>query len=932
MKKFSEIRQEFLDFFASKGHKIVPSAPVVPYDDPTLLFVNAGMNQFKDIFLGNVKAESKRVADTQKCIRVSGKHNDLEEVGHDGYHHTFFEMLGNWSFGDYYKKEAIKWAWELLTEVWKLDKKKLWATVYKDDEESLNFWRTETDIDQSHVLKFGAKDNFWEMGDTGPCGPCSEIHYDFSQNGCKASDINAGNPDVMEIWNLVFIQFNRDSNGKLHELPQKHVDTGMGFERIVRVLQNKSSNYETDIFLPLINELINITGKEYSLPAEASAQAGGKYEAPMNVIADHIRTLAFAIGDGAIPSNEGRGYVLRRVLRRAARYGRNLDMHKPFIYGLVDVLVKSMGRVFPEIAEKREFIKEVIKGEEESFNETLDRGLVLFNEEIERMKNTSVGAEHVQPKIFSGEVAFKLHDTYGFPIDLTQLMAKEKGFGVDVKKFDKLMEEQKQKSKKARKDELGNIIQPDGHQYFEGFQEYDPYSIDKNNYVIDTDIIACYRGEWIDRTPYYSLLPRHLPLYIESGGQVNDAGKIYVGNLELDVIRLLKSGHLHVQSVYDVDNLIYRNDNRIKIFVDYPRRQSIQRNHSATHLVHEALRRVLGSHVKQMGSYLDDKLLRFDFPHFHKLKPQEITDIEQIVNDKVGGKIKVYAEVMPFDKANKIPNVKKLFGEKYGDEVRVVFIDENFSVEFCGGTHVKDTTDIGLFKIVKEESVSSGTRRIFARTGKGIIDYINERISEIEKISSELPEKYYNNFKAGIENFRKDFKNADSKDTKLLKTLIEYQDSTINSLIDTREKYLEEKRQIEKELAKQKVKQAGGYIDELISNSAQINGFKLVSEKVDADNLDELKEIGDKLREKLQSGVGLLYSIVDDKVILVAVVTDNLIKEKKLSAGKIAGDVAKILGGGGGGKPHLATAGGKDVSKIDEAIGKLKSIVEGYIK
>jgi len=925
LKKSSDIRQEFLDFFENKGHKIVPSAPVIPYEDPTLLFVNAGMNQFKDIFLGNAKAESKRVADTQKCIRVSGKHNDLEEVGHDGYHHTFFEMLGNWSFGDYYKKEAIKWAWELLTEIWKFDKKKLWATVYEDDDESFNLWKSETDIDHAHILKFGAKDNFWEMGDTGPCGPCSEIHYDFSQGRCKASDINANNPDVMEIWNLVFIQFNRDADGKLHELPQKHVDTGMGFERIVRVLQKKNSNYETDIFLPLINELINITGKEYS----------GKYEAPMNVIADHVRTLTFAIGDGAIPSNEGRGYVLRRVLRRAARYGRNIDMHKPFIFRLVDVLVKTMspnvsigemGQVFPEISEKREFIKEVIQGEEESFNETLDRGLVLFNEEVEKMKKFG-------SKTFSGEMAFKLHDTYGFPIDLTQLMARELGYEVDVSKFEELMNEQKDRARsdKGLLKSLANTVEfvkdliiMEPLVYAQTFSDkkpiYDPYNV--SNEGMDTEII-------IEKTinDFKAVVLSMNPFYSESGGQVSDTGKIIFNkNFEIDIIESKKDYII-------IDNIDFPTEgNKVIAKIDYPRRQSIQRNHSATHLVHEALRRVLGSHVKQMGSYLDDKLLRFDFPHFHKLKPEEITDIEQIVNDKVKENINVYAEKMPIDKANKIPNVKKLFGEKYGDEVRLVFIDEKFSVEFCGGTHVKQTNDIGLFKIVKEESVSSGTRRIFARTGQGIIDYINERIAEIEKISSELPEKYYNNFKSGIENFKKDFKGADFRDTELLKTLIQYQDSTIHSIAEVREKYLEERKHIEKVLAKEKVKQASGYIDELITKSVQVNGFKLVSGKIDADNVDELKEIGDKLREKIGTGVGLLYSIIDDKVSLVAVVSDNLIKEKKLSAGKIAGDVAKILGGGGGGKPHLATAGGKDITKIDEAMGKLKSIVEGYIK
>lgn len=899
MKKSAEIRQEFLDFFAAKGHKTVPSAPVIPQGDPTLLFVNAGMNQFKDIFLGVTNPAAKRVADTQKCIRVSGKHNDLEEVGHDGYHHTFFEMLGNWSFGDYYKKEAIEWAWELLTKVWKLDKKRLWATVYEDDEEAMNLWKTQTDIDHSHILKFGAKDNFWEMGDTGPCGPCSEIHYDFTPDGCKAEDVNAGNPDVMEIWNLVFIQYNRDSTGQLDELPQKHVDTGMGFERIVRVLQHKTSNYLTDVFLPLINELINITGKEYS----------GKYEAPMNVIADHVRTLTFAIADGAIPSNEGRGYVLRRVLRRAARYGRNLDMHKPFIYRLVDSLVDTIGHVFPEIVEKREFIKEVIKGEEESFNLTLDKGLALFNEEIDAMKKTS-------SKVFSGEVAFKLHDTYGFPVDLTQLMAREIGFDVDVMKFEELMNEQKKRARSAREETVHKIEKDITKDYD---VNYNPY--ESSDRGVDTKILDVIKEDNLS-----VIVLKDNPFYAESGGQISDTGELIISNNKK--LNVIDSKKKYI--------IVYGNQeiplNSAVAKIDYPRRQSIQRNHSATHLVHEALRRVLGSHVKQMGSYLDDKVLRFDFPHFHKLKPQEAADIEQIVNDKIRENDSVSAEEMSMDEAKKIPNVKMFFGEKYGDRVRVVIIDPKFSVELCGGTHVISTDDIGLFKIVKEESISSGTRRIFAKTGQGIIEHINERVGEIEKIASDLPEKYYNNFKSGLENFRKDFTGADFRDTQLLSTLIKYQDSTVSSLLETREKYLEEKRQAEKQMAKQKVSDASGSIDELISNAGQVAGFKLVSAKFDVDNVDELKEIADKLREKIGSGVGLLYSVIDDKVALVAVVSDDLIKEKKLSAGKIAGDIAKILGGGGGGKPHLATAGGKDVSKIDEALGKLKSIVEGYLK
>jgi len=902
LKKSTEIRQDFLDFFKSKQHKIVPSAPVFPYDDPTLLFTNAGMNQFKDVFLGTGTRDYKRCADTQKCIRVSGKHNDLEEVGHDGYHHTFFEMLGNWSFGDYYKKEAIEWAWELLTKVWGLDKKRLWVTYFREDLETKELWQKNTDIDHSHILKFDEKDNFWEMGDTGPCGPCSEIHYDFTPDGCKGSDVNADNPDVMEIWNLVFIQYNRDNTGKLHDLPQKHVDTGMGFERMVRVLQNKSSNYLTDVFLPLVNELINITGKEYS----------GKFEAPMNVIADHVRTLTFAIGDGAIPSNEGRGYVLRRVLRRAARYGRNLDMRTPFIYKLVDTVVDTMGHVFPEIVEKREFIKEVIKGEEESFNVTLDKGLALFNDEVERMKSAG-------ETTFSGEVAFKLHDTYGFPVDLTQLMAREIGYGMDMDSFNEKMEIARGLSRvdkildSIEEKEYDDLIRVDKELV------YDPYT---ESDAIETEVIA-YQNKFDNGT---GILLKNNPFYKASGGQVSDTGEIILGGKEYEV------QNINTKNIIEIPKTEFGELPVMAVAkINIPRRLSIQRNHSATHIMHEALRRLLGSHVKQMGSYLDDKVLRFDFPHFHKLKPQEITDIEQIVNDKVKEKIAVYSEEMPIEKANTIPHVKKFFGEKYGEMVRVVFIDDKFSVEFCGGTHVKDTSDIGLFKIIREESISAGTRRIFAKTGEGIIDHINERTAEIEKLASELPEKYANNFNLAISEFKKDFDGTDFRNTEMLASLIKYHDSTIASLLELKEKYQEEKRQLEKQLAKQKVQNAAGSIDELISSAKDVSGIKLITGEFTVDNTDELKELGDKLREKMGSAVGLLYSVIDGKVGLCAVVSDDLVKTKKLSAGKLAGDVARILGGGGGGKPHLATAGGKDVSKIGEALESLPQIIQKYL-
>lgn len=906
MKNSNQIRQEFLDFFKSKGHTIVPSAPVIPPDDPTLLFTNAGMNQFKDVFLGTGKRDYTRCADTQKCLRVSGKHNDLEEVGHDGTHHTFFEMMGNWSFGDYGKKEAIAWAWELFTEVWKLPKNKLWATVYTTDDEAYEYWMSETDIDRTHILRFGEKDNFWEMGETGPCGPCSEIHIDLTENGCKAEDINTGINET-ELWNLVFIQYNRDEKGELHDLPKKHVDTGMGFERTVCILQNKSSNYETDIFLPLINELINITGKEYS---------GERHTSAMNVIADHIRALSFAIADGGFPSNEGRGYVLRRILRRAARYGRNLGMRKPFIYNLVDPLVEKMGGVFPEIKEKKNSIKEIIKAEEESFNETLDRGLVFFNEEIDNMKRSG-------SKVFSGDVAFKLHDTYGFPIDLTQLMAKEIGFTVDIDKFDGLMEQQKAMSGNVYK-VYDTVTEYQYNALMDGVSEdhlkYNPYL---HSNIVHTRILKAINI--VHGTT--GLLLENNPFYKESGGQVSDKGHIIVNDeRKLSVISVVAKNIIEVD---EVDNLDLPQE--VIAEIDFPRRLSIQRNHSATHLVHEALRRVLGPHVRQMGSYLDDKILRFDFPHYHKVTPQEIREIEDIVNAKVNDEIKVEAEQMPIGQAEKIPNIKKYFGEKYGDIVRVIKMDPAYSVEFCGGTHVSNTSDIGLFKIVKEESVSSGIRRLFARTGEGILRYMDERLLDIEKLINELPEKYSNNFKSAVQEFKVNLKELDFRDTGTLSKILEYQDATIASLYDLREKYLEEKKQAEKQLVKQKINEAVELLDKLIINADSLDGLKIVTSDFKGRNMDELKEIGDSLRMKIGSGVGLLYSVDNDKVNLVAVVSDDLIKEKGLSAGKIANEVAKILGGGGGGRPHLATAGGKDVSKMNIALGEFKNIVKKYL-
>lgn len=901
-----QIRQSFLDFFKKKEHRIVPSSSVVPYNDPTLLFTNAGMNQFKDVFLGTGTRDYTRAADSQKCIRAGGKHNDLEEVGMDGYHHTFFEMLGNWSFGDYYKKEAITWAWELLTEVWKLPKEKLWVTVFETDEEAFELWKNETDIDPKHILRFGEKDNFWEMGDTGPCGPCSEIHFDFSSEGCKAEDVNSGKEDVIEIWNLVFIQYNRKKDRELEALPKKHIDTGMGFERIVRVLQNKTSNYETDIFQPLITQISNITEKKYS----------GDNISSFNAIADHIRSLTFAISDGAIPSNEGRGYVLRRILRRASRLARKLDYHQPILFQLVDTLVENFGEAYPELYEKKEFAKEVIKSEEESFNVTLDRGIKLFNEVADSLKNT---------KIFPGDEAFKLYDTFGFPIDLTEVMARERGLKVDMLKFEEDMEKQKERGRDARKDKL-NLEAGIGVFDFlnKNFSEeavYNPYITESFAKEKDIAIGKTEEGKFI-------AVINENPFYSESGGQISDTGKIISDFAQpIDITDSQKYFLILSNENNLLDNIIKDNDLfsiKGKIVLDYERRKAIERNHSATHLVHEALRRILGNHVKQLGSLVHNEYLRFDFPHFHKVEENQIKEIEDLVNSKIQEQIEVYTDVdISIEEANKIPNVKKFFGEKYGDKVRVVHIDDKFSIEFCGGTHVKNTDDIGLFKIIKEESIASGTRRIFARTGEGIISFLNERIYDIDKILEELPEKYLTGF-SGLKGFKDDLKKADYKDVELMKKLIQYQDQTISSLQETREKYLEEKKIIEKQLLKQNLSKAFEQLDKIILQANKEKGFDIIASRMELNNMEEFKELGEVLRKKVTNGVALIAVVLNDKINLVCSVSDNLIKEKNLNAGKLISQVAKELGGGGGGKPHLATAGGKDVSRLDKVLENFK--------
>ena len=858
----NEIRAQFFEFFKNKKHKIVESSPVIPFDDPTLLFANAGMNQFKDIFLGTGVRDYNRAVNTQKCIRVSGKHNDLEEVGHDTYHHTFFEMLGNWSFGDYYKAEAIEWSWELLTEVWKLPKERLWATVYNDDDEAFELWKTKTDIYPEHILRFDEKDNFWEMGDVGPCGPCSEIHINIGDDYNNPKFVNAGSADCIEIWNLVFIQFNKDENGKLTELPAKHVDTGMGFERVCAVLQNVKSNYETDVFSPLIETIAKLSGIKND---------SEENKIPMRVIADHIRALTFAIADGAVPANDGRGYVLRRILRRAARYGRKLNLHEPFLYKLTDILVDTMGDVFPEIVEKKNYIKKIIKAEEESFNATLDRGIEIFEEII-------TGLSKRKEKTIPGSEVFRLYDTYGFPSDLTNVMAEEKGYTIDEEGFNKLMNEQKIRGREASKEKFSSINITVNN--LDGFTLSDDDPTEFTGYD-ELSSEAEIKGHKRDEKNDLIILNRS-PFYVEAGGQIDDLGSLVIDQEKYDIVDVTKVGNKTIHVVENETGEIISEGNKVIAAVDEKRRWDIMRNHTATHFFHAALRKILGAHVQQAGSYVGPDHLRFDFTHFAKVTPEELKDIEALVNEEIRRNYPLnHHREIPFDEAKKM-GALMFFGDKYGDRVNVVQFGD-FTMEFCGGTHVKNSSEIGLFKITSESSIASGVRRIEAVTGAGVESYI---------------------------------------------------DNQLNLLRNSKEKIellLEEKKKLEKETAGLRLNDKLGQLDHILALTSEVSNIKIYKGKVTADNMDELKSFGDEMRNKIESGIGVLVAQVDNKVGIVAVVSDDLIKSKKLSAGKIVGKLAKLVGGGGGGRPHLATAGGKDVAHISTAIGKVEEIVGSFI-
>lgn len=866
----SQIRKVFLDFFKSKGHHIVPSAPMVVKNDPTLMFTNAGMNQFKDVFLGNTQPEYSRVADTQKCLRVSGKHNDLEEVGRDTYHHTMFEMLGNWSFGDYFKKEAIEWAWELLTDVYKIDKKNLYVTVFGGDKkdgldadmEAYNFWKAI--IPEDRILYGSKKDNFWEMGDVGPCGPCSEIHIDIrsEEEKKKVSGrelVNMDHPEVIEIWNLVFIEYNRLSNGTLEALPNKHIDTGMGFERLAMVIQNVKSNYDTDIFVPIIKEVAALAGVTYG--------NDDAKDIAIRVISDHLRAITFAIADGQLPSNTGAGYVIRRILRRAVRYGFTfLNFDEPFIYKLVTLLSNQMGDAFPELVSQKVLIEQVIKEEETAFLRTLAQGIKKFE--------NYVSANPHQTEV-DGNFAFELFDTFGFPIDLTNLMAAEKGFSVDMEGFEKGLQQQKERSRKAAAKETDDWIElmPNVESEFVGY-----------------DILECeaqivkYRKVVTKKKTVFEVVLNRTPFYAESGGQVGDVGVLMADKQTLHVIDTKKENNLTVHFVAEEPTSV---DAVYTAKVDAGKRLLTTNNHSVTHLMHAALRKVLGTHVEQKGSLVSPERLRFDFSHFSKVSAEEIKKVEEIVNDKIRENIPCnIKQDVAIDDAIKM-GAMALFGEKYGDKVRVVTFDPEYSVELCGGTHVNATGQIGLFKIVSEGGIAAGVRRIEAVTGKRAEQFVNDQIDTLNKVKSQ-------------------FKNA-------------------NDIVHAVTALIEENSKLHKDIDKLLKEKSAGLAEKLFSEAEKRGDILFIARKVDLD-MNSAKNLANTLRAKAVNVMIVLALEANGKVNLVLALSDNLVK-KGYHAGNMVREIAKTIRGGGGGQPHLATAGGKDNQGITNAFEAARTFI-----
>ncbi|MGF7232160.1 alanine--tRNA ligase [Arachidicoccus sp.] len=868
----AQIRQTFLDFFQSKGHTIVPSAPIVIKNDPTLLFTNAGMNQFKDYFLGNKKAEHRRVADTQKCLRVSGKHNDLEEVGVDTYHHTMFEMLGNWSFGDYFKKEAIAWSWELLTEVLKIDKDKLYVTVFEGDEkEGLPFDREAYDewkkwITEDRILKGNKKDNFWEMGDVGPCGPCSELHVDCrSEEERKQVDgktlINADHPQVIEIWNNVFMEFNRLKDGSLQSLPAKHVDTGMGFERLVRVLQNKTSNYDTDVFTGTIAGIEKITGKKYDFSDSREAVA-------FRVLADHIRAIAFAIADGQLPSNTGAGYVIRRILRRAVRYYYSyLDFKKPLLFQLIPIIAKQFENVFSELNAQKDFVTKVIKEEEEAFLRTLEKGLKKIEEIISKEKLLGT---------IQGKESFELYDTFGFPIDLTRLIAAENNLQIDEAGFEAEMQQQKTRSRAATLVDTEDWVSVNEvpATSFVGYEDL----------LVYTKVVKYRKVKSKNKTQYQIVLEQ-TPFYAESGGQVGDTGILIVNNEELNITDTKKENG---EIIHFTDKLSADMTGEVTAKVDAAKRLHTTYNHTATHLLHAALKEVLGMHVNQKGSLVNSEILRFDVSHFAKITDEELRKIELLVNEKIRENISVIIKEMPKEEAMKL-GAMALFGEKYGNIVRVVTIDPNFSVELCGGTHITHTGMIGMFNIISESAVAAGVRRIEAITGGAAIRHVFNKIEENKQVSELLR----------------------SKDP-----------------IKAIEKLLEDKSVLEKKIESYEAKELTQISKTIISKVESIHGVQFIGQNIEVNSADALKKVCFELKHQLQNYLVVLTANIAGKANVVVLIDDNLAKEKDLDAGNIIKQqVAPLIKGGGGGQKTLASAGGQDASNLDKVIEAVRGLV-----
>jgi alanyl-tRNA synthetase len=871
-----EIRQTFLNYFEAHNHTVVPSAPMVLKNDPTLMFTNAGMNQFKEIFLGHASPKNQRVCDTQKCLRVSGKHNDLEEVGHDTYHHTMFEMLGNWSFGDYFKKEAIDMAWELLTKEFGIDQDRLYVTIFEGDEEdgllpdteAGKFWKKH--VDESRILPGNKKDNFWEMGETGPCGPCSEIHVDIrSDKDRKEQDggelVNQDHPQVIEIWNLVFIQYNRKEDKSLEGLPQKHVDTGMGFERLCMVLQGKQSNYDTDLFQPMIRKLCALSGVTYGEKK--------KVDTALRVISDHVRAVSFAIADGQLPSNVKAGYVIRRILRRAVRYGYSfLGFREAFMFELVPVLIETMGDAFPELNAQEKLISKVMKEEENAFFRTLSKGMDMLDKIVKETMDNDY-------RIISGQDAFTLYDTYGFPFDLTDLVAREHDLVVNRKEFDKAMGEQKERGRSDAKKSTGDWIElkADDVEEFVGYDQ------------LEADVyITKYREVKQKKGSIYQLVFNITPFYAEAGGQVGDRGYIANGKERIDIIDTRNENNL---TVHLVKKLPKNLEDEFVAHVDENSRKNAAAHHTATHLMHKALRDVLGKHVEQKGSLVHPDYLRFDFSHFEKLSDEEVDRVEKRVNEAIRENTIVEEHrAMPLDDAKEL-GAMSLFGEKYGDIVRVVKFGD--SVELCGGTHADATGELGFFKIVMQTSVAAGIRRVEAVAGKAAEKYITSHLETLKRI-------------------RETFKNP-------------------KDVVQAVENTLKEQSKMQKELKALQKSMAEKLISELENQAIEIGNYRLITAKVDAANPNMLKDMAFRFRNKGDIIVALAANI-KGKPNMVVMIPDELTKSNDMNAGNIIREAAKAFKGGGGGQAFFATAGGADPSGIDAALSDVKKQIKAQLQ